>query len=108
MRLDHARQGKCISFAAEYERSAAGYVNVYPQPNGGPAAMRGFSEIVDFAVPEKFRRCGIVSPLMDCAEQTAAGYADEVRLGVGLHEGCGSARRMYAKRGYIPDGSGVR
>lgn len=28
-------------------------------------------------------------------------------LGVGLHSGYGSAQRMYIKRGYIPDGSGV-
>jgi hypothetical protein len=28
-------------------------------------------------------------------------------LGVGLHNGYGQAQRMYVKRGYIPDGSGV-
>ena len=28
-------------------------------------------------------------------------------MGVGLHKGYGSAQRMYVKRGYIPDGSGV-
>lgn len=30
-----------------------------------------------------------------------------VYLGVGLHNGYGSAQRMYIKRGYIPGGSGV-
>ena len=30
-----------------------------------------------------------------------------VSLGVGLHYGYGSAQRMYVKRGYIPDGTGV-
>ena len=44
---------------------------------------------------------------MDQAEKIAAGYADIVYLGVGLHSGYGSAQRMYVKRGYIPDGSGV-
>lgn len=44
---------------------------------------------------------------MDIAEQIAATYADTVYLGVGLHSGYGSAQRMYVKRGYIPDGSGV-
>lgn len=44
---------------------------------------------------------------MDTAEQIAAGFADTVYLGVGLHSGYGSAQRMYIKRGYIPDGSGV-
>ena len=107
MRLDHARQGKCISLAAEYEGNVAGYINVYRQPEDGPAAMRAFPEIVDFGVLEKYRRRGIGSLLMDCAEQIAAGYADTVFLGVGLHAGYGSAQRMYVKRGYIPDGSGV-
>lgn len=32
---------------------------------------------------------------------------ESVSLVVGLHYGYGSAQRMYIKRGYIPDGSGV-
>ena len=44
---------------------------------------------------------------MDAAEKAAGQYADTVCLGVGLHDGYGSAQRMYVKRGYIPDGSGV-
>ena len=45
--------------------------------------------------------------MMDIAEKIAATYADIVYLGVGLHSGYGSAQRMYVKRGYVPDGSGV-
>jgi hypothetical protein len=30
-----------------------------------------------------------------------------VGLGVGLHPGYGSAQRLYARRGYIPDGACV-
>ena len=41
------------------------------------------------------------------AEQVAAEFSDKVCLGVGLHNGYGSAQRMYVKRGYVPDGSGV-
>ena len=44
---------------------------------------------------------------MDVAEQIAAQHADTVCLGVGLCREYGSAQRIYAKRGYIPDGSGV-
>lgn len=44
---------------------------------------------------------------MDAAEKIAAEYADTVYLGVGLHSGYGSAQRMYVKRGYVPDGTGV-
>ena len=62
---------------------------------------------MDFGVLKKYRNHGIGSLLMDTAEQIAAGFADTVYLGVGLHSGYGSAQRMYIKRGYIPDGSGV-
>lgn len=44
---------------------------------------------------------------MDIAEKIAFERSDEVCIGVGLHGGYGSAQRMYVKRGYIPDGSGV-
>ena len=44
---------------------------------------------------------------MDETEKIAAGIADTVCLGVGLHSGYGAAQRMYVKRGYVFDGSGV-
>ena len=106
-RLKHREQGLCISLVAEYEGHVAGYINVYPKSIEGPFGNRGLPEIVDFGVLEKYRRRGIGTALMDQAENIAAGYADTVYLGVGLHSGYGSAQRMYAKRGYIPDGSGV-
>lgn len=62
---------------------------------------------MDFGVLEKYRRNGVGSKLMDIAEEIASGYARMVYLGVGMHSGYGSAQRMYIKRGYIPDGTGV-
>ena len=44
---------------------------------------------------------------MDVAESIAAKSSDTVCLSVGVHNGYGAAQRMYVKRGYIPDGSGV-
>ena len=44
---------------------------------------------------------------MDVAERLAAQHADTVCLGVGLSREYGAAQRIYARRGYIPDGSGV-
>ena len=86
---------------------SSGYVNVYLIGLGGPFCRMKLPEIVDFGVLEKYRRKGIGSKLMDVAEQIAGQYADTVWLGVGLHSGYGSAQRMYVKRGYIPDGSGI-
>lgn len=107
MRLRHQAEGKAVSLVAEWNGEAAGYVSVYPNASEGALGGQGYPEIVDFAVLEKFRCHGIGSRLMDAAEQIAAGYADTVYLGVGLHHGYGPAQRLYVKRGYIPDGSGV-
>ncbi len=106
-RLRDQAEGKCISLAAEYKGCAAGYINVYPNAKGGPFGGQGLPEIVDFGVLEKYQRRGIGRRLMDTAEKIAAEYADTVYLAVGLHAGYGSAQRMYVKRGYVPDGSGV-
>lgn len=107
MRLKHQAEGRSISLVAEYKGNIAGYINIYPNSEWGAYANRGYSEIIDFGVLAKYRNNGIGSKLMDIAEQIAFSYADVVYLGVGLHSGYGSAQRMYVKRGYIPDGSGI-
>ena len=107
MRLKDMQDKKCIALAADYLGSPAGYINIYPDCKWGALGGKGYTEIIDFAVLEKFRKKGIGSKLMDIAEQLSAEYSDTVYLGVGLHSGYGSAQRLYVKRGYIPDGSGV-
>ena len=106
-RLQDQAQGACTSLVAEFDGKVAGYVNVYPNSNRGAFANMGYPEIVDFGVLVKYRNHGIGSKLMDVAEQIAANASDTVFLGVGLHNGYGSAQRMYVKRGYIPDGTGA-
>lgn len=106
-RLQHEKEGRCITFVAECSGVGAGYVSLYHQPAAGPFAGQKLPEIVDFNVLQKFQRQGIGSLLMDACEEAAAKVCGRVTLGVGLHSGYGSAQRMYVKRGYIPDGSGV-
>lgn len=107
MRLKDQAEGRSVNLVAEYNGNVAGYINVYPNSEWGAFANRGYPEIVDFGVLVKYRNNGIGSKLMDIAEEIAFSYSDVVYLGVGLHSGYGSAQRMYVKRGYIPDGSGV-
>lgn len=106
-RLKDQAEGISINLVAEYHGEVAGYINVYPNARFGAFGGQGLPEIVDFGVLEKFRRHGIGSKLMDVAEEIASRYSDTVYLGVGLHSGYGSAQRMYVRRGYMPDGSGV-
>jgi len=103
-RLADRRAGLAVPLVAEYFGDIAGYVNVYRRP-GKDGKNR--CEIEDLGVFVKYRNRGIGSNLMDVAEQIAAGYSGAVHLAVGLHSGYGAAQRMYARRGYVPDGSGV-
>lgn len=107
MRLAHQQEGKAAALVAVYEGHTVGYIHVYPDSPWGAFGGQGLPEIVDFGVLEKYRCRGIGRALMDTAEKIAGQYADTVYLGVGMHSGYGSAQRMYIKRGYIPDGSGV-
>ena len=107
MRLRDQAEGRAVALVAEVGGQPVGYINVYPDAKYGAFGGKGLPEIVDFGVLEPHRRRGIGGRLMDVAEQIAGEYADTVYLGVGLHNGYGSAQRMYVKRGYIPDGTGV-
>ena len=107
MRIREAAEGKCTALTAVYEGVPAGAVYLYRTAAAGPFKGKGIPEIVDFGVLQRFQRRGIGGHLMDVAERLAGQHADSVCLGVGLCREYGSAQRMYVKRGYIPDGSGV-
>lgn len=107
LRLKDQQEGRAVVLVAEYCGNVAGYIAIYPDSIRGAFANQGYPEIVDFGVLEKYRRKGIGSRLMDVAERVAFEYNSVVYLGVGLHSGYGSAQRMYVKRGYVPDGTGI-
>ena len=99
--------GERLVFIAEYEGSVAGICTLVLHPKEGPLAGNGWPEIVDLCVFFHIHHRGIGSKLLDIAEQEAARFADHVFLAVGVHSGYGAAQRIYVKRGYVPDGSGV-
>ena len=77
-----------------------------PSAKHGPFA-EVYPELSDFNVFEPFQNQGIGNLLMEEAEKRVKLVSDKVTLGVGLHSGYGPAQRLYIRRGYIPDGSGV-
>ena len=101
------RDGARLVFTAWAGSDFAGYVTLLPAPSSGPFAGKGIPEISDFNVLMKYQRRGIGGLLMDAVEKAASALHDTVSLGVGLHQGYGTAQRMYVKRGYVPDGTGV-
>mgnify|MGYP004573691143 FL=1 len=91
---------------AEVEGALAGYITILPCAKQGPFAGMA-PELSDFNVFEPFQNQGIGNLLLEEAEKRVKLISDKVTLGVGLHSGYGPAQRLYIKRGYIPDGTGV-
>ena len=90
----------------EIDGAVAGYVTILPSAKHGPFA-EVYPELSDFNVFEPFQNQGIGNLLLEEAEKRVRLISDKVTLGVGLHSGYGPAQRLYIKRGYIPDGTGV-
>ena len=91
---------------AEVEGALAGYITILSCAKQGPFAEI-YPELSDFNVFEPFQNQGIGNLLLEEAEKQVRRISDKVTLGVGLHSGYGPAQRLYIKRGYIPDGTGV-
>lgn len=91
---------------AEVGGALAGYITILPCAKQGPFAEI-YPELSDFNVFEPFQNQGIGNLLMEEAEKRVKLISDKVTLGVGLHSGYGPAQRLYIKRGYIPDGTGI-
>lgn len=85
----------------------AGYATLLQNDSHGPFQDQNIPVIVDFNVLEKYQRLGVGSAIFDAIEEEVKKYSKKICLGVGLHSGYGAAQRLYIKRGYIPDGSGV-
>ena len=91
---------------AEIDGVVAGYITILPIAKQGPFAGMA-PELSDFNVFEPFQNQGIGNLLLEEAEKRVKLISHKVTLGVGLHSGYGPAQRLYIKRGYIPDGTGV-
>lgn len=100
-------EGQRKVFIAEYEGEVVGLCTLVLNPTEGPWVGMGYPEIVDLGVFFHIHKKGIGTKLLDVAEAEAAKLSDTVFLAVGVHSGYGAAQRIYVKRGYLPDGSGV-
>lgn len=99
--------GERLILVARADGTFAGYLTVRWDSTYPPFRDGGIPEIQDFNVLPDFRRRGVGTALVDAAEKAIAERSDVAGIGVGLYTDYGSAQRMYARRGYIPDGRGV-
>lgn len=104
---DHSgEQG--ASLVAVRDRQVAGVVSILWLSNYPGFAERGIPLVHQLAVAGPFRRQGVGTRLMQAAEDIArGGGAAELGVTVGLFDAYGPAQRLYARRGYLPDGRGA-
>lgn len=105
--LDEQQSGRRLAFVAEADGRPAGYVTLVRRSAYAHFQELGIPEIVDLNVLPVFQRRGIGTRLLDRAEEKASEMARRVGIAVGLHPGYNAAQRLYALRGYVPDGRGV-
>lgn len=99
--------GERITLIASYDSQFAGWLHLLSNSSYPYFAEQAIPEINNFDVVPTLRRRGIGNALMDAVEQIALDKHGIVGIGVGLFYDYGNAQRLYAKRGYIPDGRGV-
>jgi ribosomal protein S18 acetylase RimI-like enzyme len=94
-------------YVAYVEGQFAGYLTICWRSTYELFHEQNIPEITDFNVLPKFRRMGIGTQLMDKAEAEIAEISRIAGIGVGMTPDYGAAQRLYALRGYIPDGRGL-
>jgi len=99
--------GTRVCLVATVDGQFAGYVTVNWTPTYGAFVDEQIPEIQDLNVLPRFRRKGFATRLLDLAEEEISRRSSVAGIGVGLHPGYKQAQKLYAKRGYIPDGRGV-
>ncbi len=106
--LSEQQRGTRTVFVAFAGGDFAGYVTVVWTPSYPPFRATGVTEIQDFNVLPRFRRQGIGTRLMDEAERKVSERSGVAGIGVGMSPDYGAAQRLYVRRGYVPDGKGLR
>jgi GNAT superfamily N-acetyltransferase len=96
-----------ITLLAFYNGQFAGSLHLLVTSHYPYFVENRIPEINDFNVVPPLRKLGIGNSLMEAIEKIALEKYGIVGIGVGLYQSYGSAQRLYAKRGYIPDGRGV-
>ena len=105
--FEEQNRGERTVFVTVEDGKTAGYVTLIPRAKEGPFKNTDIPEIKDFNVAPAFRRKGIGNSIMETVESYVKSTRSIVSLSVGLYADYSSAQRMYCKRGYILDGSGL-
>ncbi|MNO44373.1 Acetyltransferase (GNAT) family protein [compost metagenome] len=105
--LEENQTHKRITLIAYYNDSVAGCCHLLYESKYPFFREDNIPEINDLNIFPEYRRKQIASKLFDELERIAAKTSRIIGLGVGLYKDYGNAQRMYASRGFIPDGRGI-
>ena len=105
--LEEQVVGTRAVLVARSDDAFAGYVTVLWESDHRDFATGGIPEIQDLNVLPPYRRRGVGTRLLDEAEALVATRSAAVGIGFGLSWDYGPAQRLYARRGYVPDGKGI-
>ncbi len=104
---DHA-DGGGASLVAVRDHGVIGIVTIRWQSNYSGFRDQDIPLVHQLAVAGPFRRLGVATLLMDAAEDLARRWGiATLGITVGLFDKYGPAQRLYAQRGYVPDGRGA-
>ena len=105
--LSEQERGERVVLVAYSDNDFVGYVTIKWQSDYPPFAEKGIPEINDLNVLPAFQCRGIATTLVDEAEKRIFERSPIAGIGVGMFADYGPAQRMYALRGYVPDGLGL-
>lgn len=109
--LKEQEAGERLVWVAHFKGEFAGYITLKWQALYPSFKDQNIPEIMDLNVLPVYRKMGVGSLLLDCAEKEALTKSQIIGIGVGLYAGedggYGAAQRLYIRHGYIPDGKGV-
>lgn len=99
--------GELCVLVADINNAAIGYLTIYWASPYQPFCRDGIPEIKDVNILPDYRRKGYGNLLLDHAESIISKRSKYAGIGVGLYSDYGPAQRIYARRGYMPDGNGL-
>jgi GNAT superfamily N-acetyltransferase len=105
--LQEQTENQRLVWIAMKQEQIAGYITLKWRSLYPPFQQQDIPEIMDFNVLPQFRRQGIGTALLLCAEQYAFKHHETIGLGVGLYADYGQPLQIYIKHGYKPDGRGT-
>ena len=97
-----------LFIVGELAAEIVGYVTLILESNHPAFASDLTPEVSDLNVHPMSRGAGLGNAMLQYLEDfVRAEGGSKIGLGVGLYADYGSAQRIYARRSYIPDGSGL-